>query len=390
MQLVDVAREIGISGFLDIAFMSLLIYSLLVWFKRTRAAFVVIGMSIIGAAYLIARMLELSLTTTVFQGFFAIILIAVIVIFQEEIKHFFEQVGSRSSIRNLRGRKLLRVPRGEIEILIRTLIDLAIDRIGALIVVHGKDPIVRHLDGGVALNGELSEPLLKSIFDPHSVGHDGAVLIEGNTVNQFSCHLPLSKNLRKVGRGGTRHAAGLGLAELTDALCLIVSEERGTISIAHKGDIKVVRDAEELGAALERFYDDVLPTQVSKPWKDFFKKNYREKATALVATAILWFILVHGSKLDYRTFTVPVGYENLPPQLTVTRVEPQEVDVTFLGPRRSFYFVNSNDIRFTLKLFDAREGTLRETLSKSNISLPEGLSLESIDPDRVVVYIEAK
>ncbi|HEY4643706.1 MAG TPA: hypothetical protein VIH68_03215 [Bacteroidota bacterium] len=100
MNLIDILKDVGISDVLDIAFMSLLVYSVLVWFKKTRAAFVLVGMFIIGGAYLLAKVFNLYLTT-VFQAFFAVILIAVIVIFQEEIKHFFEHVASLSLIRKL-------------------------------------------------------------------------------------------------------------------------------------------------------------------------------------------------------------------------------------------------------------------------------------------------
>jgi uncharacterized protein (TIGR00159 family) len=388
MNIIDLLKEVGLSGFLDIAFMSALVYTILVWFKRTRAAFVVIGMSIIGVTYLLARQFNLALTTTVFQGFFAIILIAVIIIFQEEIKHFFEQVASRSSIRNLKARKSFQMPHREIEILTSTLSALARENTGALLVIRGKDPIIRHLDGGENLNGKLSEALLRSIFDPHSIGHDGAVIIHGDRVVQFSCYLPLSKNLQKIRRGGTRHAAALGLAELTDALCLIVSEERGTISAARNGEIREVKTVEELNTLLEKFYDEITPTHERKPWKDFFKKNYKEKVIAVTVTVILWFIFVHESKLDYRTYTIPVEYSNLPSQLIVTGIEPVNVEATFSGPRRSFYFVDQSDIKLYLKLFDVHPGQFKRAITKSNISFPEGLTLENIQPSEVVVDVK--
>lgn len=390
MQIINLIKGIGITGFLDIAFMSLLIYSILVWFKRTKSAFVIMGMVIIGVAYLLARQFNLSLTTAVFQGFFAIILIAFVIIFQEEIKHFFEQVASRSLTHNFKGRNAIPMQRREIEILVRTLTGLAREKNGALVVIRGKNPIHRHLTGGVELNGELSEPILRSIFDPHSVGHDGAVIIEGNKIFQFSCYLPLSKDLRKIQRTGTRHAAALGLAELSDALCLVVSEERGTISAARDGEIREVRDASELISLLENFYHQIIPPQEKKTWQDFFKRNYREKVMAVTITIILWFIVVHGSKLEYRNFRVPVDYTNLPTHLVVTKIDPAEVEVTCLGSRRSFYFVNRNSFQLYLKLFRAQEGTYREVLSKAHFTIPDGLSLEDFNPNAVTVRIEAK
>lgn len=390
MSILEIIEEIGISGILDIIFMSILIYSILVWFKRTRTAFVVIGMFIIGGAYLLARQLDMSLTTTVFQGFFAIILIAVVIIFQEEIKHFLEQLASRSFVRGRRDKRLLNTSRAEVEAIVNTANSLARDNIGALLVLWGKDPIVRHLEGGMDLDGEVSEPLLRSIFDPHSPGHDGAVIVRGNRVIEFGSHLPLSKNLRKLKKSGTRHAAALGLAELTDALCVVVSEEEGTISIARHGDIRRVSDAEELSSILEKFNLEITPPHESKPWKDFFKKNYREKAIAITVTVALWFVFVHESKIDYRSYVVPVEYNNVPTYLAVSRIVPREVEITFSGPRRSFYFVSDRKIKVFLKLFNAEPGIIKRTITRSNITFPEALTIENIQPNEVTVTVEAR
>ena len=220
-------KEIGFSGLLDIAVVTLVIYTFLIALKRTnRSRLIFAGIVILGLLYLAARKLNLLLTVSLLQGFFAVILVALVVIFQEDLRYFFEQVAARFFERGfpLYKRKRTRPPRQEVEILARTLGDLAREKIGALVVIRGKDPIARHLDGGVEVKGLLSEPLLKSIFDPHSIGHDGAVIIDGQLIERLGCHLPLSKNFEKLPRSGTRHAAALGLSELSDALCLVVSE----------------------------------------------------------------------------------------------------------------------------------------------------------------------
>jgi diadenylate cyclase len=390
MKILDILGEVGISGFLDIIFMSILIYSTLVWFKRTRAIFVVIGMFIVGVVYLMARQLDMSLTTSVFQGFFAIIIIAVVIIFQEEIKHFLEQLASHSVVGRFRGRKLLHMPRKEIDILVNAAKNLARDNIGALIVLRGKDPIVRHLDGGTNLGGEMSEAVLRSIFNPYSPAHDGAVIVFGDQVAQFSTYLPLSKNLRKLQKTGTRHAAALGLSELTDALCVVVSEERGTISVARNGDIHQVKDVEELSSMLEKFYEEIMPSAASKPWIEFFKRNYREKTIAIVVTCLLWFFFVHEARIDHRTFVIPVEYSDVPSQLVVEKVDPAEVELTFAGTRRSFYFLDKDRFKIDLRLANVREGIVRRTIGRTSIDVPEGLTLETIQPNEVRVYLQRK
>jgi diadenylate cyclase len=386
-EIKDLIPMISISEILDIAFMFLIIYSVLVWFKRTRAAFVVTGMLITGAAYLLARQLELPLTTSVFQGFFAIIIVASVVIFQEEIKHFFEQVASWSALRRLKTRRPLEIQRSEIETLVRTLAALAQERIGALVVIRGRDPILRHVEAGEELDGSMSEPLLRSIFDPHSIGHDGAVIIEEGKVQRFSCHLPLSKNLDKIRGSGTRHAAALGLSELTDALCLVVSEERGSISVAQDGKIHELKSMDELTRILETFYADVYPTNIRTPLRDFFRRNYREKAIALFATFVLWFLFVQGAKIEYESYRIPVHYSNVPSNLKVQDVKPADVEAVFSGSQRSFYFLNADQIRLNVKLFDAHIGVQQKSLSRVNLTFPDGLTLENIDPKVVAIRL---
>lgn len=390
MNILGIIESIGLSGFLDILFMSVIIYSLLVWLKQTKAAFVVIGMFIFGAAYLLARQLDLALTIIVFQGFFAIILIAVVIIFQEEIKHFLEQLASRSLITNFRFRKIFGAPKKEIESLVNVARNFSRDKIGAIIVIRGKDPIVRHIDGGVSLKGEVSEALLGSIFTPGSPGHDGAVVIVGDQVTSFSCYLPLSKNLKKLPKSGTRHAAALGLAERTDALCLVVSEERGTISIARNGEMKVVKDPVELMSILEAFYREITPSGDERSWKTFFSRNYREKVVAVTVTAILWFFFVHEARMDFRTYTVPIKFENLPAQLVVDESEPSEVEVTYSGHRRSFYFMDSGKIDVDVNMFGVRPGVYKRTITRSDVSAPEGLLIENIQPNQVTIRVKRK
>ena len=390
MDIVGILESIGISGFLDILFMSVIIYSLLVWLKQTKAAFSVIGMFIFGAAYLLARQLDLSLTIIVFQGFFAIILIAVVIIFQEEIKHFLEQLASKSMITNFRLRKIFGAPRKEIEMLVNVARNFSREKIGAIIVIRGKDPIVRHIDGGVNLRGEVSEALLGSIFMPGSPGHDGAAVIVGDQVTAFSCYLPLSKNLKKLPKSGTRHAAALGLAERTDALCLVVSEEKGTISVARNGEMRHVKDPVELMSILEAFYKEITPAGEEKTWKTFFSRNYREKVIAVTVTAILWFFFVHEARIDFRTYTVPVKFENLPTQLAVDEADPSEVEITYSGHRRSFYFMSSDKIDVEVNLFGVRPGVYKRTITRSDVTAPEGLLIENIQPNQITVRVKKK
>jgi diadenylate cyclase len=386
-------KEIGVAGFIDMAITALLLYSILVWMKRTkRAAAILIGIVIVAVVYMLARQFNLLLTAAMLQGFFAIILVALVVIFQEELRYFFERVALWSlEPRELLGKKNS-MPRAQqhVEMLTNTISDLAREKIGALIVIRGKDLLVRHLDGCESLNGQASEKILKSIFDPHSPGHDGAVVIEGNSIDSFACHLPLSKNHEKLLRTGTRHAAALGLSELTDALCLVVSEERGTISVARQGDISIVNSPSELAEIIESFYDQISANHEVRSWVGLIRINFREKALAWGLALALWFVLVHEAKIINRTYWIPVEHGVLPNNLVLTDLEPKQVEVTLSGQRKTFYFSDSKEIRLDLKPWVFKKGDNFITLSRSSFSIPENLVLEKIEPDRVVATVKQK
>lgn len=389
MMILDIVKEIGLNGLIDIAIMSAIVYALIVWFQRSKAAYVFTGIVTIGFVYLLARQFNLLLTAAILQGFFAVILLAVIIIFQEDFKYLFERVGTWRVKANLkkRGPGTLRK---EVEILSRTATDLATDKIGALLVLRGRDIIDRHLTGGVDLNGELSEAVLKSLFDPHSIGHDGAVVVDRDRILQFSCHLPLSKDLNKVGRSGTRHAAALGMAEVSDSLCISVSEELGTISVAYRGEIELIQDFDRLTGILEKFYSETYPEKRRSVIVDIFTKNVVEKITALLVTLVLWFVFVHESRLTYKRFTVPVNTTNLASELEVADTRPHEVEVTLGGKRSQFYFFNKNEVRLFLNMLDEGPGTVLKQIQESEISLPEGIVLESVTPGRVRMTILEK
>lgn len=388
--LVAISKAVGVSGVIDILFMSIIVYALILWFKRSKAVFVLIGLVIIGLVYLTARQFNLQLTADVLQGFFAVILIAIIVIFQEEIKHMFERLAVWSLNRNVTRQKILHLARKEVEILIRTVTDLADEKIGALIVLRGQDAIVRHVNGGWDLNGEMSEPLLKSLFDPHSIGHDGAVIIDGDRILQFGCHLPLSKDLKNVPKGGgTRHAAGLGLAELTDALCLIVSEERGTISVARYGEIEPMPDPERLNLVLQRFYEEGTPAAEGEK-RNIFTRNWREKTAAVLLTIGSWFFFVHEGRSTYKAMRVPVEYTNMPSDLELIDIKPEEVEITLSGPHRYFYFLSEKRVRVVLNMVGQHDGFHSKIIQKSNVFFPEKLELESVVPSKVVIATKLK
>ena len=369
----------------DIIFVAVLLYTAIVWARQTRAAFVVRGILILGGIYIIARYLDLQMTAWVFQGFFAIFLIMIVVIFQEELRQFFERI----AVWSLARKRVPALGSHTSDILVRTVSDLAKEHVGALIVIRGNDPLERHITGGIALDGKLSGPLLKSIFDPHSPGHDGAVLVEQDCITRFAAHLPLSKNLTQLSNVGTRHSAALGLAELTDALCIVVSEERGTISFARDGKLREVENLQQLGAVIDSFLRSKFPsTQQSNLSLQFFRENWIAKAISLSLAIGFWYIFVPGSKTVQVSYRIPVSVENLPADLRVEEIEPPGVNATFSGPRRAFYLFDARKIRVAIDVSMAEMGRRTFNISEQNIRYPKELTLQELNPSTLRLSVK--
>ena len=369
----------------DIIFVAVLLYTAIVWARQTRAAFVVRGILILGGIYIIARYLDLQMTAWVFQGFFAIFLIMIVVIFQEELRQFFERI----AVWSLARKRVPALGSQTSDILVRTLSDLAKEHVGALMVIRGNDPLERHITGGIALDGKLSGPLLKSIFDPHSPGHDGAVLVEQDNITRFAAHLPLSKDLTQLTHVGTRHSAALGLAELTDALCIVVSEERGTISFARDGKLREVENLQQLGAVIDSFLRTKFPsTQQSNISLQFFRENWIAKAISLSLAIGFWYIFVPGSKTVQVSYRIPVSVENLPADLRVEDIEPPMVNATFSGPRRAFYLFDARKIRVAIDVSMADLGRRTFNISEQNIRYPKELTLTEVSPSTLRLSVK--
>ena len=375
-----------ISDLIDILFVGILLYTAMVWLRTTRAAFVLRGIFVLAVIYLIARQFELQLTAWIFQGFFAVFVIMIVVIFQEELRQIFERVAVWSWRSG--GRPDLQSETANV--LVRTIADLAKDKIGALIVVSGNDPLTRHIVGGIPLDGRLSAPLLRSIFDPHSPGHDGAVIIERDRLTRFAAHLPLSKDLRQLADLGTRHSAALGIAELTDALAIVVSEQRGTIAAARDGYLYRLDNPQELVGLLERFLRKEEPEK-RRLWKwipvEHVRENWQGKAIAFAMAAGFWYVFVPGSKVMEATYRIPVQVQNIPADYELESFQPTEVEATFSGPRRAFYFFHPKRLKVTVDASTAESGRRTFTITPQSIRHPNEIKVEDVKPPTLRVSL---
>jgi uncharacterized protein (TIGR00159 family) len=385
--------EIGVIAWVDMGLMAMLIYGLLAWIRKTRRAGLILGgISILGAVYLLSSYFGLVLTAAVLQGFFAIFLIVLVVIFQEELRQLFEHIAKWGLNRALRGRRTTpaTLPQSETSVLVSALWELADERIGALVVIAGQDPLTRHVDGGIAVNGNLSEALIKSIFDPHSPGHDGAVVISRGRIEQLGVRLPLTKNEDALGPLGTRHAAALGLSDRTDALCLVVSEERGTVSVAHHGHLKVARDPAQLEKIVQTHCAAMISHPMAHPWKRMLFERGREKLAAIGIAALLWFALADRAQAVSDYFTVTVQLSAPPDGLAAVQMTPSAVEVRVAGTRRALGQLHPNQLRLDLPVSNARPGYQMLSVSEGMVRVPNGFEVTDLRPRQVFAVFEER
>ena len=205
-------------------------------------------------------------------------------------------------------------------------------------MLKGRDLLTRYINNSIEIDGRISLPLLESIFDPHSLGHDGAVIIENDRVLEFAAHLPLSGNSDQLRGRGLRHAASIGLSELTDALCIVVSEETGHISVAQHGTLRRIVDRNELLDLLKTFNAEKFPVKEPGKIKTLLLRNSTEKILALCIAFGLWFIFIHESVVVYRSFEVPVEYTGLSQGTEIQNIEPAKRKSSLIRGTERFLF----------------------------------------------------
>jgi diadenylate cyclase len=233
---------------LDILVVAAVIYRVLTLFRGTRAVQITIGLVVLGAATLAARTFQLTSLGWLLDHFWSFWVVALIVVFQPELRRALGWIGQASLLQRLTGGAERAQVVNEI---VAATDSLATRRIGALLVVERATGLRQYAELGVALDAIVSSDLLTSLFLPYSPLHDGAVIVQGGRVVAAGCFLPLSRNTQ-LGRSlGTRHRAALGIAEETDAVAVVVSEESGGLSIAVSGRFEPVPDAETLRQRLD-------------------------------------------------------------------------------------------------------------------------------------------
>lgn len=248
----------GWADVLDVLLVTLVLYNLLLLIRGTRAVQVLLGIMILVGFYYSARAFDLPALETTLESFFFILPVAIIVLFQHEIRRALANFG-RTPLWGFGSQQKSATTFNDIVVAATTLADR---KVGALLVIERSQGLRNYIENGIVLDAMVSIDLLISLFTPETPTHDGAVIVQGDRIAAATCFLPLTRSSEVSNQFGTRHRAALGISEETDAIAVVVSEERGHISIALGGAMIGPLDSNDLRNHL---YENLLTDSRQEP-----------------------------------------------------------------------------------------------------------------------------
>jgi diadenylate cyclase len=363
---------------LDILIITYIFYRLYLWLRKKKALRMILAILALPLFYILARWVDLPLSVWGLQNLWPVILIVLVVIFQEEIREVLGNV----SLPTFFFGKTERLTSEAIDKIVEAAFQMADKRIGGLIVLQKGDDLDELIHEKTPLDAEINEDLLVSIFNPHSPLHDGAMIIQGDRIRHVAALLPLCKSTSLPKEWGTRHRAGVGITEISDAECIIISEERGAVLLASKGALQKKQRREDLKQNLVH----VAPVQEKKDgekvWPKKLFEDLPQKVLFLFLVCLLW-VFVIGIRQGEVGFNIPIEYYSVPQNLVIAGEPPKEVNVRLKGSQRLLASLNPEQIRVRVDLSNAHKGNNQISLSETNINVGPGISVGNFYPRRI-------
>lgn len=385
--LKDLLYTLNAVNFIDIGIMACLVYFIASRLQGTRAFEILATLFGLGLFYLVASWFGLILTSVIFQYLWAAIIIVLVIVFQPEIREILDRA---SPIRYLRGRQNYDVEPDLVDELVAAVAELIRLRLGALIVFQRGNRLGDVIIHGKVLDGVVSADALVMIFQKTSPLHDGAVLISNGRIKSAGCILPLSKDQDLASTFGTRHRAAVGLTERTDAFCVVVSEERGEVSVVENREITNFKKKGEFRSALERGFARI--SNAEQPARSgiltLILSNWRMKVLSAGVAFFLWFIVV-GPQRSEVGMSVPIQYTNLPSAMEITGQWMDRIDLRLRGSEAGLANLNPGSVRAIVDLSTVVPGLNCFRLTEKSIQVPPGITISQIRPSDLYLNIEA-
>jgi diadenylate cyclase len=367
----------------DFVVLATALYILLRWAQQARAlrvALVVLGLH---AAAMVSRHFDLVLTSWVLDGAAILAIVVLLLVFQAELRRFFMRLDSLLSWRPQTRSALSETYRSIAQAAFR----LAGASTGALIVVVRRNAVAELVSGGIVLEAGVSPEILEAIFQKTSPVHDGAVIVRGDRIVRAAAVLPLTERERVPSYYGTRHRAAMGLSERCDALVVVVSEERGEVTLMEARRIVSFDDEPKLTETLEKLCAQPADSMGSK-LRQWLFSNLRVKLAATGLAAAIWSTSFLSTGTTVRTVSVPVQFVSVPADMDIAA--PSRLDLEVRGSSWLMDSVGLTRLVASFNLHDARAGTLNLPVGAGNVNLPPGIVMERVSPDRITVRLSPR
>lgn len=370
----------------DVILNSYILFRLYVLFRGTNVIRVLAGIALVWVFQRIAATLGLIVTSWAMQGIIAGAALIIIIVFRNEIRNVLQAKNLRALLWGFPQHNTL-TPIGGI---VAGVYELARSRTGALIVLPGKDDLEEMIQGGVSWQGLVSKTMLCSIFFNGNPVHDGAILIEGDRISRVGCILPLSPRDDLPQFFGTRHRAAIGLAEKTDALVIVVSEERGEVVVAKNGNIEPIRD----NLVLSRRIGEHLGVS-SDGRHTVNDRNLRVRrlelplaaAVCILFMAGIWFSFAKGME-TLTSIEVPLEYTNRDSRMQILSASVNTIRLYLSGSNTLLSSLRPDQVKAKLDLGNAVNGENTIIIGANNVTIPPGVRLSRIEPSEVKVVLD--
>jgi diadenylate cyclase len=364
----------------DILLNSYILFRLYVLFRGTNVIRMIVAIATLWMLERLAVNMGLIVTSWAMQGIIAAAALIVIIVFRNEIAGVLQTRDFKSFFWGIPQRQI----QTPVDILVESVYELARRKLGALIVLPLKKGIESVVQSGVPWQGKLSREMLLTIFWHGTPVHDGATIVQGDRILEVAAILPLSKRSDLPSYFGTRHRAAVGLSEQTDALVIVVSEERGQVMVFKDETVTHIKDNIELGEVLREHAGEVSPQGGLK------RQTIELGLVALIclfSITGIWFSFARGLE-TLVTLEVPVEFMNRDPKMEIFAASASSVRLQLSGSGSLIKSVRPDQVKVKLNLANAVAGGNQVPITRDSISLPPGIQLKQVDPQALVVTLD--
>lgn len=348
----DYIPKVSLIDFIEILILIFVLYKILLLIQNTKAWIFLKGVIVLLGVYIISDIVGFHAIKIIFEGLFNVLIILLIVVFQQELKKMLGEIGKK-------GNQIFKIKFGkkekeyeklledkEIDAICSAIKDMSAVKTGALILIERDLPLKEYSDTGIKVDSTITAEMLVQIFEKNTPLHDGAVIINNNRIESATCYLPLSNNEKINKTLGTRHRAAIGITEVTDTIAIVVSEETGKISICRNGRIVHGVTVESVRKQLK----EIQTTKIEIKSKDSLKKNWKTKIISCFAALAIWMVLINSvdptitKTVDNVSVTVLNSNVITDTGMSYQVISGDNISVTLKGKKSVIDNINSNSI----------------------------------------------